>query len=341
MTRTAKRRFSREFTSIVDGIAFGPGRPILVHEYDEPAGGRWMDDVVPGKLAALDRSSGDVLWVSPCEVGYGRGFGAGFGRENDAIVLGPGSQGHLMVRMSLVNGELVGATTIDAFDEALVDADLCFCVTPRKIVALSTAAMSEAWTYARPGERYHHAARAGNRLFVVYTHGGTTRQGVLLLDAESGEFQCEVVAPRLPVVHGVAVNADGLVLLTRDLATALPAEISPQLLIELARHPEGGTVDSLSLLALPLNATPGDAPLWYEILSTQAADDIPEASVHADSGKLYLVQGALLDVRDTLTGRRLGDWAVPGLDESVAFAVSQGAGLLAEETRVSVFELPA
>jgi hypothetical protein len=37
----------------------------------------------------------------------------------------------------------------------------------------------------------------------------------------------------------------------------------------------------------------------------------------------------------------LGDWAVPGLDESVAWQVSQGAGLVAEESRVSVYELPA
>jgi hypothetical protein len=32
---------------------------------------------------------------------------------------------------------------------------------------------------------------------------------------------------------------------------------------------------------------------------------------------------------------------VPGLDESVSFLVSDGAGLLAEETRVSMFEFPA
>ena len=70
-------------------------------------------------------------------------------------------------------------------------------------------------------------------------------------------------------------------------------------------------------------------------------DEIPEVSITADAGKLYLVKGALLEVRDTMTGRLLGDWAVPGLDESVAFQVSDGAGLVAEETRVSVFELPA
>lgn len=46
-------------------------------------------------------------------------------------------------------------------------------------------------------------------------------------------------------------------------------------------------------------------------------------------------------MRDALTGRMLGDWAVPGLDERVGWTVAQGAGLLAEETRVSLFELPA
>jgi hypothetical protein len=37
----------------------------------------------------------------------------------------------------------------------------------------------------------------------------------------------------------------------------------------------------------------------------------------------------------------LGELTLPGLDERVAWKVSQGAGLLAEETRASVFELPA
>ena len=341
MTRTAKRRFTRELPSIVDGIAFGSSGPILVHEYDQPAGGMWMDAVIPGKLAALDRQTGEIRWVSPCEVGYGRGFGAGLDQENDAIVLGPGSQGHLIVRMSLDNGELIGATEIEAFDEALVFGDLCFCVTPRRVIALSTGALSEAWQYSRPGERYHHVARAHDRLFVVFTHSSTGKQGVLALDADSGEFQGEVLAPRQPVIHGIAVNDDGIVLLTRDLSSALPREVVTQFMIELSRRTDGGTLDTLSLLALTLNSTPSDAPLWYEVLSTQPADEIPEVGVTADSGKLYLVKGALLEVRDTLTGRMLGDWAVPGLDESVAWQVASGAGCLAEETRVSVFELPA
>jgi hypothetical protein len=341
MTRTARRRFTRELTSMVDGVAFAPSGPVLVHVYDPPAGGMWIDDVIPGKLGALDRNNGDIQWVSPCEVGYGRGFGAGLGQDNDAVVLGPGSQGHLIARMSLANGELLGAAPIEAFDEALVFGDLCVCVTPRRIFAIVASAMIEAWEYSRPGERYHHVACSGDRAFVVFTHLATDKVGVLCLDAETGEFRSEVLAARVPLIHGLAVNADGLVLLTRDLATALPREVVSQFMVDLSRRPDRASTDSLSLLALPLNATPGDAPLWYEILSTQPVDEIPEVSITADDGKLYLVKGALIEVRDTLTGRMLGEWAVPGLDESVAWQVCQGAGLLAEETRVSVFELPA
>lgn len=341
MTRTAKRRFTRELATIVDGIAFGPEGPVLVHVYDPPAGGMWIDDVIPGKLAALDRHTGEILWFSPCEVGYGRGFGAGLGNEDDAIVLGPSSKGHLIVRMALSSGELLGASEIEAFDEAFVFGDLSLCVTPRRVFALSSAALSEAWDYSRPGERYHHVARSGSRVFVVFTHSSTNKQGILCLDAETGKLQGEVIGPHQPVIHGIAVNNDGLVLLTRDLHTALPREVVAQFLVELARRDDSSAGDTLSLLALPINAVTGDAPLWYDVLSTQPVDEIPEVGITADSGKLYLVKGALLEVRDTLTGRMLGDWAVPGLDELVAWQVTEGAGLLAEESRVSLFELPA
>ena len=55
MTKTARRRWSREFTSEVDGIAIGSGGPVLVHLYDQPAGDKWIDDAIPGKLALLDQ----------------------------------------------------------------------------------------------------------------------------------------------------------------------------------------------------------------------------------------------------------------------------------------------
>ncbi len=341
MTRTAKRRFSREITGIVDGIAFGASGPVLVHHYDPPAGDMWLDDVIPGKLAALDRSGGEVLWSSPCEVGYGRGFGAGFAQDGHAIVLGPTAKGHMIVRMSIQSGAFAGGVEIDAFDEAHVGGDLAVTITPKRVVAFETQKLSEAWEYSRPGERYHHVARAGSRVFVVVTHANTKRQGILCLDAHNGEFQTEVLAPRPSVIHGIAASGEGLVVLTRDLASALPREVVSQFMIELSRRGDARRGDTLSLLALPVDSSAGEAPLWWEILSTQPSDEIPEVGISADSGKLYLVKGALLEVRDTLTGRLLGDWAIPGLDESVAWQVASGAGLLAEESRVSVFELPA
>ena len=60
MTTTARRRWSRELEVEIDGIALAPDGPILVHGYDAPAGGMWIDEVIPGKLAALDRSSGEI-----------------------------------------------------------------------------------------------------------------------------------------------------------------------------------------------------------------------------------------------------------------------------------------
>ncbi len=340
MTRTAKRRFSRELQSIVDGIAFGSHGPVLVHMYDPPAGDVWMDDVIPGKLAALDRSSGEVLWQSPCEVGYGRGFGAGLGGEQDAIVLGPGSRGHLIARMSLADGKLMGASEIEAFDEAHVSADFSLVVTPKQVIAYDSRTLKEVWQYSRSGERYHHVTRSGPRVFVVYTHETNKKQGILWLDTHNGEYQGDVLTPKLPVVHGIVVSNDGMVILTRDLASVLPREVMPQFMTQLSKKSEGRG-DSLSLLALPPGAQPNEAPLWFDILSTAPRDEIPDASIATDSGKLYLVRGALIEVRDALTGRALDEWAVPGLDEAVSWAVSSGAGLVAEESRVSVFELPA
>jgi hypothetical protein len=208
------------------------------------------------------------------------------------------------------------------------------------VLAYDSRTLQESWEYARPNERYHHVARAGNRVFVIYTHETNKSQGVLWLDVENGEFQGDVLGPKLGMIHGVAVSADGLTLLTRDLASVLPREVMPQFMTQLSRKSEGRG-DSLSLLAVPLSAQPGDAPLWFDILSTAPRDELPDVAIASDSGKLYVARGALLEVRDALTGRALDEWAVPGLDESVAWIVSSGAGLVAEESRASVFEFPA
>src|SRR5262245_57028900 len=118
MTRTARRRWSREFKSEIDGIVLGESGPVFVHGYDPPAGGKWIDSVIPGKLGAFDRNTGETLWMSPCEVGYGRGFGSGFGVENDVVILGPSLKGHRIARMAGATGELIGAKEIGAFDQA-------------------------------------------------------------------------------------------------------------------------------------------------------------------------------------------------------------------------------
>ncbi len=342
MTSTARRRWSREIPSEVDGIAFEATGAVLVHGYDPPAGGMWIDDVIPSQLWALDRHSGDVLWKSPCEVGYGRGFAAGFGPRGEIVLLGPGLSGHRVVQMDPVSGRLLGAEPIEPFDEGLVDADFSVGLTPSTIFGLHTGEMRELWRVGQEGRRFHHVVRCGRRLLVVFSDRARKRQGVLALDVASGRELGDVLAPNLATVHGIAAHGDEVVLLTADLQRALPPELSTQFLTELAlRDEESVALDTLSLLAISASAEPGEAPLWYEVLSTQPFDEAPEVGVTADSGKLYLIRGAMLEVRDILTGRTLGDWTVPGLDERIAYRVADGAGLLAEEHRVSVFELPA
>lgn len=339
MTRTARRRWTRELQSEVDGIAFGASGPVLLHVYDPPAGGRWVDSAIPGKLACLERNSGEVLWVSPCEVGYGRGFGAGLGRQEDVLVLGPSGNGHRIVRMSLKSGELLDVADVPTFDEALVEPDVSICVSPKRVIAIDNATLREAWSHGKEGERYRHVGRSGARIFVVFSSDKTRRQGLMAFDAASGEVQGVVVAPNQRVIHDLAVDERAVVLFTSDLAEALPRE----LLLDFFKENEDADVtpDAPALFALDPAAREGDAPLWYQLLQGEDQGELPEVSISADSGKLYVVRGALLEVRDALTGRMLGDWAVPGLDDRVAWTVRQGAGLLAEETRVSVFELPA
>ncbi len=365
MTTTARRRWSRDLESEIDGIAFSSTGPILVHGYDPPAGGMWIDEVIPGKLGALDRTTGETLWSSPCEVGYGRGFGAGFGEGNDVIVVGPSSSGHRIIRMETETGKLVGAESIEAFDEALVFGDLCICANASKVFAISTMMMAEAWSYSCEGQRYHLVGRSGDRVLVVYSDKQASMKGILALDAISGEFLGEVLAPVLPVIHGMSVDGDHLSLLTADVQATLTSSLAVKFMTDLAQLEDDGdiVVDSLTLMGLSLGGAAeglGGAteslgggqeaaefggmaatPLWYEILSTQPAQDLPEVSITADSGKLYVVKGALLEVRDLLSGRDLGGWTIPGLDERVDWQVCQGAGLLAEEHRLSVFELPA
>ena len=343
MTTTARRRWSRELEVEIDGIALASEGPALVHGYEAPAGGMWLDEVIPGKLAALDRSSGETVWQSPCEVGYGRGFGAGFGENREVLVLGPSSNGHRIVRMDSASGKLLGAESIDAFDVGHVYEDVCICASAGCIFAVSTVMMSEAWRFQREGQRFHQVQRSGDRILVVHSDRKTHRKGVLALDVVTGEVAEQVLPLSLAAVHGMAVDGDHMAILTADVAGLLTPELAGRFLGELSALEDASgdmAVDTLTLLGLSLESGPGVAA-WFDILSTRPGQDLPEVSITADSGKLYKSSGALVEVRDLLSGRALGDWTIPGLDEQVGWQVSQGAGLLAEEHRVSVFELPA
>lgn len=343
MTSTARRRWSRELESEIDGIALSGEGPVLVHGYDPPAGGMWIDEVIPGKLSALDRHTGESHWTSPCEVGYGRGFGAGFGEGGEVIVLGPSTNGHRIVRMEAATGKLLGAEPIESFDVAHVWEDICVCVSAGRVSAVSSAMMKTAWTFTREGQRFHEVGRSGDRILVVHSDKKTHLKGVLALDAVTGEVTETIVPPTLSVLHGMAVDGDILTLLTADVAGLLPNELAAPFLTDLSQY-EGSwgdiAVDSLTLLGMNLSG-PKSKAAWYQILSTAAERDLPDVTINADCGKLYIVDGALVEVRDSLTGRALDDWTIPGLDEQVAWQVSHGAGLLAEEHRISVFELPA
>jgi hypothetical protein len=338
MLRTARRRWSRELPSLIDGIALGSSGPVIVHGYDQPAGGKWIDSVIPGRLLALDRTSGEIRWNSPCEVGYGRGFGAGFGSEKEVVVLGPGQQGHRIVRMNLENGELVAAREIGAFDEARVDPDLCICISPRRLTALHTSKLGEAWNFGASGERYHGISRDGERLWVVYKNERLGRQGVLCLEASSGEPIGRLLEPRQRSVLALTAEAGLVAMVVSNVEEAIPPDALQK--VGLPNATGVRIKQGPALLVLASRGAGVERPLWFSALDGELEADYPDVGLRVDSGKLYIARGATLQVRDLVSGRALGQQTIPGLDEHVAWTVSQGAFLLAEETRISIFEVP-
>ncbi|MEO2144311.1 MAG: hypothetical protein ABGY32_00250 [bacterium] len=340
MPSTAKRRWSRELATIVDGIGISSQGPILVHGYDAPPGGKWPDDVIPGKLGAMDRATGEQCWMVPCEVGYGRGFAVGFGARSQVLVLGPTAHGHRVVRMSVESGEILDVATIPVFDQASFGSECVYCCSARRIFSLDTNSLEEAWSYSREGERYHQCMPLDGRVLVVFsTRAGG--QGLLAIDSKSGNFLEVMIPPLLPVIHGLVATGAVAVLLTESLDKVLEGEAASDLMRSVALHPSGGIRDTLSLIAMSVTGSSLSAPEWIEVLETKDHDEFPEASISADSGKLYLERGNQLNALDALTGRPLGVWTVPGLDERVDWSVADGAGLLAEEGRLSVFEFLA
>lgn len=345
MTRTAKRRWTRELTGEVDGIAFGPVGPVFVHAYDPPAGGKWLDDVIPGKLGAFDRASGEPLWSAPCEIGYGRGFGAGFGETGDLVMLGPSLQGHRIARMRVDTGEVLGAGDIRSFDEAVVGPDLCVTIGAGMVASVLTEEMIEAWTHVGENERYHRVIRDGDQVHVLYSDKKTKQQGVLSFDAKSGELAGRRLDKRLGDVSAMAAGEGVLVLAVDDLESALPPDDLRAYLEKLAAEDDAGgdfppIGPSCHLLALRPEGRRDGRVLWTQSFHADDDGDLPELTTWVDSGKLYVARGAVLTSLDLLSGRTLGEEAVPGLDEHVAWGVASGAVLVAEETRVSIFEFP-
>jgi hypothetical protein len=344
MTRSARRRWSIDLESQVDGVALDPLGPVILHVYDPPAGGKWVEDVIPGKVGAYHRQTGDRLWSSPCEVGYGRGFGAGFGSEGELVILGPSQLGHRITRMSAVDGVLLGVESIPEFDLALVTPDLCLCMGPKLITAVLTSPMIEAWRFQREGYRFHRIARSGDELFVSFSRKQSRHQGVLSIDASNGRLIKEVLAPDQPEILGLCAAEHAFALVVKDLESALPPDLARDFALrKLAASDDlDDPPSSTGTPGLLVFGTDGSGvPLWFEDLGTGPGREDPgEASVAIDSGKLYVARGALLSVRDQLSGRLLGELVVPGLDEFVSWTVCNGAFLVAEETRASVFEVP-
>ena len=235
MPSTAKRRWSREIDSEIDGVAFGPKGPILLHGYDPPAGGKWVDSVIPGKLGAFDRASGDQLWRVPCEVGYGRGFGAGLGREGQVLVLGPSQAGHRIVRQSVRDGELLDIRDIPPFDAAVVTSEQVVGVSASRVFCLGTDDLTQTWSFSQEGQRYHAVALSGDRAFVTYS----TKQGhgILVLDVETGASEGTLLSPAEPLIQGLVVTEDVVVVLTSELDRILPPESIGDYAEALIGHP--------------------------------------------------------------------------------------------------------
>lgn len=342
MTRTARRRWTRDLESEVDGILFAARGPVVLHGYDPPAGGKWVEDVIPGKVGSFDRQSGDRAWLSPCEVGYGRGFGAGFGGHGDLLVAGPGLGGHRIARMSLESGELLEVQSVPEFDLALVEEDLCILVCGTQLVGVDSGSLRTIWTYKPKGTRFHRAARDGDHLFATFSKKSSRDEGVLMLRADTGDKPKELIEPSQPPIEGIEAAEGQLVLLAGDLLGALPEDQRrdlqlAKLLAEDNDDPGGGDLGGSGLLSFNLTRPSDPRVAWHQELSGLEAG---EASVSMDSGKVYIARGTTLQVLDALSGRELGQAVVPGLDEYVAWQVREGAFLLAEENRVSIYEIP-
>jgi hypothetical protein len=348
-SRIARRRWTRELELEVDGVHLGTVGAVIVHGYEDPAGGKWHDSVIPAKVGAFDRQSGERLWLAPCEIGYGRGFGAGFSGDNQVLVLGPSANGHRAARITADSGELLALEDVGSFDDAHVDSELCVCVAPQEVFALRTKDLSQLWRLPASGRRFHLSARGARHLFVAHSEKGSRLQGVGAVDLESGKRFQVLIPANQPAVLGLAAGGSHFAVLGQDLEQLLPEDRRRDLQLERLLAEEERSDDEASEgrsggrgqggLAIFEMATAGARLAWHRDLSGRG-EDSEAASLAMDSGKVYLASGASLLIFDALTGRELGSLVVPGLDEHVSWTVRDGAFLLAEENRLSIFEVP-
>jgi hypothetical protein len=349
MTRSARRRWAAEIDLQIDGLALTPRGPIFAHVYDPPAGGKWAEDVIPSKLLAFDRTSGERLWAAPCEVGYGRGFGAGLGPDGDLIVVGPTQAGHRAVQVSASTGEQLGGVDVPEFDEAMVEGGSVLIVALTSLTRLDAASFEAKWALQAKDDRFHSSATDGQTLFVAVSTKRNRSQGLRAYTVARGGKSGDILAQGQATILGLGAE-DGLVtVLVEDLASALPEDLSRdyQLAKLMSEDADGFGGESAGGHSAGVVAFAWDAAekraeaKWFLDLAGPGSELEPgDASIRVDSGKLYVAQGAILSVYDLVSGRPLGEVAVPGLDDFVAWDVSDGALLVAEETRLSVYEIP-
>lgn len=348
MTRSARRRWAAEIDSEIDGLALSATGPIFVHVYDPPAGGRWDEDMIPGKLLAFERSSGERLWAAPCEVGYGRGFGAGLDPDGNLLVIGPTQGGHRAVRVSAETGELLEGVDVPEFDEAIVDEKHMLIVSLTSLMRLDSAGLDAKWALQAKDDRFHSSATDGKTLFVAVSTKRNRSQGLRAYTVARGGKAGDILAQGQATVLGLAADEGMLVVLVEDLASALPEDLSREYQLQQLMADDGDNFGesssggSAGVVAFAWDAGEKRAEAkWFLGLSAAGLEHDPaDASIRVDSGKLYVARGAILSIYDLLSGRELGELAVPGLDEFVAWSVADGALLVAEETRLSVYDVP-
>jgi len=237
------------------------------------------------------------------------------------------------------------------FDEALVDGKHVLIVALTSLTRLDSASLEAKWALQAKDDRFHSSATDGKTLFIAVSTKRNRSQGLRAYTVARGGKAGDILAQGQSTILGLGAEDGMVTVLVEDLASALPEDLSRdyQLAKLMAEDSDdfgggslGGEGGSAGVVAFAWDAGEKRSEAkWFLDLSASGLEDDPgEASIRVDSGKLYVARGAMISVYDLLSGRPLGEAAVPGLDDFVAWDVADGALLVAEETRLSVYELP-